>query len=85
MIDKAKIQEEWTKKAKEILEGRTILKVRYLEDNEMEMLGWSKRPICFFLDNGEHCIISQDDEGNNGGALFYGFDGVLPTLNLKAG
>jgi hypothetical protein len=46
----------------------------------MEMMGWYKRPVCFFLDNGVSCILSSDDEGNDGGVLFYGSDGVLPTL-----
>ena len=70
----------WTNKSKEVLQGRTITEVRYLNDEEMEMMGWYKRPICFFLDNGVSCILSCDDEGNDGGVLFYGRDGVLPTL-----
>jgi hypothetical protein len=32
------------------------------------------------LDNGVSCILSSDDEGNDGGVLFYGENGVLPTL-----
>jgi hypothetical protein len=71
---------KWTNKSKEVLQGRTIKEVRYLNDEEMEMMGWYKRPICFFLDNGMSCILSCDDEGNDGGVLFYGGDGVLPTL-----
>ena len=74
------LQTKWNKTAKEVLEGRTIKSVRYLNDEEMEMMGWYKRPICFFLDNGESCILSCDDEGNDGGVLFYGKNGVLPTL-----
>ena len=70
----------WTQKAKELLENRTIVEVRYLTDEEMKQMGWYKRPICFGLDNGEYCILSCDDEGNDGGVLFYGKDGVLPTL-----
>jgi hypothetical protein len=46
----------------------------------MEQLGWYKRPVCFILDNGEYCVVSCDDEGNDGGSLFYGENGVLPTL-----
>ena len=34
----------------------------------------------FFLNDGTSCILSCDDEGNDGGVLFYGSDGVLPTL-----
>jgi hypothetical protein len=71
---------KWTETAKQVLEGRAIKEVRYLNDKEMKMLGWYKRPVCFVLDNGEYCILSCDDEGNDGGSLFYGQDGVLPTL-----
>lgn len=71
---------KWNKIAKETLEGRTIVEVRYLNDEEMEDMGWYSRPICFFLDNGVSCILSADDEGNDGGVLFYGENGVLPTL-----
>ena len=74
------LQTKWNETAKEVLEGRTRKSVRYLNDEEMEMMGWYKRPICFFLDNGESCILSCDDEGNDGGVLFYGKNGVLPTL-----
>ena len=71
---------EWTNQAKEVLEGRKIVEVRYLNDDEMEMMGWYKRPICFFLDDGTSCMLSADDEGNDGGVLFYGESGILPTL-----
>jgi hypothetical protein len=75
-----KILKQWTDEAKKVLEGKTITKVRYLNDEEMEMMGWYKRPVCFFLNDGTSCILSCDDEGNDGGVLFYGKDGVLPTL-----
>jgi hypothetical protein len=65
------VQDIWTKRAKEVLQGKTIVEVRYLNDEEMEMMGWYKRPICFFLNDGTSCILSMDDEGN---------DGILPTL-----
>jgi hypothetical protein len=71
---------KWTNQAKGVLEGRKIVEVRYLNDDEMEMMGWYKRPICFFLDDGTSCMLSADDEGNDGGVLFYGESGVLPTL-----
>jgi hypothetical protein len=77
---KLDIRTRWTKTAQEALKGKTITEVRYLNDDEMEMLGWSKCPIVFFLNDGTHCILSADDEGNNGGSLFYGEEGVLPTL-----
>ena len=70
----------WTKKSKEVLEGRTIVEVRYMNDEEMEDIGWDSRPIIFTLDNGTYCTLSQDEEGNDGGVLFYNENGVLPTL-----
>lgn len=71
---------QWDNKAREVLKGRTIVEARYLNDKEMEDMGWYKRPLCFFLDDGTSCILSADDEGNDGGVLFYGSQGVLPTL-----
>lgn len=78
--EKMKMINKWNKISQDVLKGRTIVDVRYLNDEEMEMMGWDSRPICFFLDNGVSCILSCDDEGNDGGVLFYGSDGVLPTL-----
>lgn len=74
------VNTHWTKVAQEVLKGRTIVEVRYLNDQEMEDMGWYKRPVCFLLDNGTNCFLSCDDEGNDGGVLFYNNDGVLPTL-----
>lgn len=78
--EKMKMINKWNKISQDVLKGRTIVDVRYLNDEEMEMMGFYKRPVCFFLDNGVSCILSCDDEGNDGGVLFYGSDGVLPTL-----
>jgi hypothetical protein len=72
--------QHWTKVAQDVLKGKKIVDVRYLNDEEMQMMGWYKRPICFFLNDGTSCILSADDEGNDGGVLFYGSNGVLPTL-----
>ena len=79
-VQQKEMIEKWDKVSQDVLKGRTIVEVRYLNDEEMEMMGWYNRPICFFLDNGVSCILSCDDEGNDGGVLFYGSDGVLPTL-----
>ena len=79
-VQQKEMIEKWDKVSQDVLKGRTIVEVRYLNDEEMEMMGWYNRPICFFLDNGVSCILSSDDEGNDGGVLFYGSDGVLPTL-----
>ena len=80
MADKNEIINFWTLLAKNVLEGRTIKEVRYLNDEELENMGWNSRPLCFFLDNGTSCVLSMDDEGNDGGVLFYGKDGVIPVI-----
>jgi len=77
---KQEVHAHWTSVAKKVLEGKTITEVRYLNDEEMEMMGWYKRPVCFFLNDGTSCILSADDEGNDGGVLFYNSDGVLPVI-----
>jgi hypothetical protein len=79
-VTKLETLTKWNKIAKEVLEGRKIVEVRYMNDKEMEDIGWDSRPICFLLDNDVICILSSDDEGNDGGVLFYGSNGVLPTL-----
>lgn len=70
----------WTDFSKQVLEGRTITKVRYLTDREMELMGWQSRPICFLLDNGTLCIPSMDDEGNDGGSLFFQSQGKMDCI-----
>jgi hypothetical protein len=73
----------WNQKARNILVGRTIVKANYMSQEEADEWGWSNKPIMFELDNGTVCIVSMDDEGNNGGSLFYGNEkenSQLPTL-----
>jgi hypothetical protein len=71
---------EWSDIAAKALVGRKIVDARYMNDEEMEMMYWHSRPLCFVLDDGTKCILSMDDEGNDGGVLFYGERGVFPTL-----
>jgi len=75
----------WEGKAKEVLLNKTIVGVRYLTDEEMEMMGWYKRPIAFTLNDGTTCFLSQDDEGNDGGVMFYQNktedNGVIPVIS----
>lgn len=78
--EQSKMITKWNQMAKTVLAGKTITEARYLNDEEMKMMGWQSRPVCFFLNDGTSCILSSDDEGNDGGVLFYGREGVLPTL-----
>lgn len=71
MKTQEEIETYWVGECEKVLKGRTIVEVRYLTNDEMELMGWYKRPMCFELDNGTLCIPSMDDEGNDGGSLFY--------------
>lgn len=68
------------KAAKDVFQGRTIVDVRYLTDEEAKELGWYDRCVVFQLDNGELMFPSQDEEGNNAGVIFFGTNGVAPAL-----
>lgn len=72
----------WTKVAADLLVGRTIVKVRYLTDEERDLIGFSSRAVVLQLDNGLLVYPSQDDEGNDAGALFTTDEkhGTLPVL-----
>jgi hypothetical protein len=60
----------WTKVAADLLVGRTIVKVRYLIDEELDNIGFSSRAVVLQLDNGILVYPARDDEGNDAGALF---------------
>tara|TARA_R100000353_G_scaffold174164_1_gene141565 strand:+ start:155 stop:403 length:249 start_codon:yes stop_codon:yes gene_type:complete len=63
------LTKKWTKLAENVLLGRQIVKVEYMEQEECDVYGWHKKPITFFLDNGTRVIAQCDDEGNDGGVL----------------
>jgi hypothetical protein len=84
MLYKTEIIDYWTKIAKQTLEGKKIVEVRYLNDEEMKNMNWYFRPVVFILDDGTFIVATRDDEGNDGGVLFYqkdGKDGVLPVIS----
>lgn len=51
--------------------GKQIASVRYSTESECESLGWSKRPLIIIFKDGTKLIPQCDDEGNNGGAMWY--------------
>ena len=75
-------ERHWTKVASDLLVGRTIVKVRYMTDEERDLIGFSSRAVVLQLDNGLLVYPSQDDEGNDAGALFTTDEkhGTLPVL-----
>lgn len=79
------ILEKWTRIAEEHLKGRTIMKVEYMSDLEAEENMWYNKPVALILDDDSRVIVSADDEGNDGGALFVSKlnprrEYVIPTL-----
>ena len=80
------LTDRWNKQAKKVLLGKKIVQVKYVDSEEAEKYMWYSRPISFTLDNGTRLMVQQDDEGNDGGALWYGNkDGedLLPVLSLE--
>ena len=80
-IDEKQLERNWNSIAKKHLLHREIVRVEYMTLKEKEECMWYKRPVMFMLDNGLWCYPSQDDEGNDGGALFMTNKlGCLPVL-----
>jgi hypothetical protein len=67
---KNKIEKKWTRYGQEHLEGKTVERVRYLSKEEAQSMGWYSRPLVIEFTDGSLVFASQDDEGNDGGALF---------------
>ena len=82
--ERSKIRNRWTKLAKDLLVGRKIVKVEWITDEEAEEWMWSSKPISMLLDDGTWIYPSQDDEGNNGGALFTTskVESCLPVMSI---
>jgi len=63
-------KQDWGGQATKALVGKKIVAARYLNDDEVESLGWFKSAIVLMLDDGTYIYPSRDDEGNGAGALF---------------
>ena len=74
---------KWQNFAHNKLISKTIIRVRYMDNEEMELMGWYKRPIVIELSDNSLLIPQMDDEGNDGGAMMHyknDKDSVIPTL-----
>lgn len=71
--------EYWEKQISEFLVGKTIAKVRYLTEEEVDYLGWYRKALVIEFTDGSYIFPSADDEGNNAGALFTS-DDDLPVI-----
>lgn len=61
------------------LTGKTISAVRYMTQDEADAMMWDKRPLVIIFTDGSLLTCQSDDEGNEGGSMFYQNDngGVL--------
>lgn len=82
-IAESRLVKNWAEKASNLLEGRTIVRVRYINEDEMKSLYWFESGIVLELDDGTWIFPSRDDEGNGPGALFTNHDDlpVVPVIN----
>jgi hypothetical protein len=68
------------KKFNEYLKGKTIKNVSWLGEKDMETLMWYKRPVVIEFTDGTILIPQSDDEGNDGGSMYYQDDKVSDTI-----
>ena len=68
------------KKFNEYLKGKTIKEVTWLGDKDMENMMWYKRPVIIHFDDGTILIPQSDDEGNDGGSMYYQSGDVSDTI-----
>lgn len=53
------------------LVAKKISSVRYMTKEEADEAGWYSRPLVIRFTDGSLLIPQADDEGNDGGAMFY--------------
>ena len=75
----SELEKKWLVSITKLLVNKRIVKVEYMTKKLAEEQGWYKRPIQILLNDGTWLTPSQDDEGNDGGALFTS-DNNLPTI-----
>lgn len=79
----ADIREYWGNLASNFLVGKTIRRVRYLNDRETEDIAWYKNAVVIEFTDGHWIIPMSDDEGNEAGALWTSSQSevnVIPTI-----
>jgi len=71
-MEKSKQKESFTVPASwKSLIGTKIELIRYLTPQECKMQDWYSSPLAIQLSNGCLLIPMRDDEGNDGGAMWY--------------
>ena len=77
--------EIWRNMVKDRLEGKCIKEVRYLNDEEMDDLGWDDKCLVIILNDGNWFFPSRDDEGNGAGALFTSWEDLFTIPVIRGG
>jgi hypothetical protein len=74
---------DWAQRFKNLI-GKRIVGVRYLTKEETDASAWYSAPIVIELEDGQALIPQQDDEGNDGGALWIAnskcLDDLIPVI-----
>ena len=75
-------KKHWELYVTKALVGKKIVAARYLNDDEVESLGWYKSTIVLLLDDGTYVYPSRDDEGNGAGSLHTSYADlpVIPVI-----
>ena len=63
------------------LVAKKISSVRYMTQEEADAFMWDKRPLVIRFTDGSFLIPQMDDEGNNGGAMYFQNDSGAVTIH----
>mgnify|MGYP000514712273 CR=1 FL=1 len=63
------LKTHWGGLASKFLVGKTIKHVRYMNDKELEDLGFETSNLAIFFTDGSFMYASMDDEGNDSGVI----------------
>ena len=66
----ADLREHWANLAGNFLEGKTIRRVRYLNDRECEDIGWIHSGLVIEFTDGHWLVPLKDNEFNDAGSLW---------------